>query len=159
MKITKRDRNQLSCEKVDHQALYCNEQGLEYQNGVTSRTTSASSICLQVMTLGAQMRAFAHKHSDIETTGYVISGNLEIWYGNKLEKLLRIDSCCYSYIPPDVPHLVANPSHNTSCTVAVAHSASVPDFGLELLPDLDFRFAQMHPHYALVETLKQAVGA
>ena len=143
-------RLSVGCERVTSKERYVNIQGLAYERGVTSRTTRASSICLQVLTLPPRHRASAHRHFGVETAGFVFSGSLELWFGEDLEECLLIEAGCYSYIPPGIPHLVANPSEDVECIVAVTHGAGTPEVGIDLLDSLEIRFAQRHPQYSSI---------
>jgi uncharacterized RmlC-like cupin family protein len=81
-------------------------------------------------------RARTHLHRGIETGAYIIEGQAEMYFGERLEQHLRAGSGEYVFVPADTPHLVMNRS-GAPCVVLVAHSAADDQEGIELLPHLD----------------------
>jgi uncharacterized RmlC-like cupin family protein len=80
--------------------------------------------------------AKAHLHRGIESAAYVIEGEIEMYFGKKLEARLLAKAGEYVYIPPDMPHLVHNPSMGFSRAL-VAHTSANDQDGIVLLPALD----------------------
>jgi len=91
---------------------------------------------MTVLTLPDGARAKTHLHRGIETAAYIIEGEAEMYFGERLEHLLRARAGEYVYVPADMPHLVLNRS-GAPCLVLVAHSAADDQAGIELLPHLD----------------------
>jgi uncharacterized RmlC-like cupin family protein len=112
------------------------QQGFTYLAGLTGATTGSRNLCMTVLTLPDGARARTHLHRGIETGAYVIKGEAEMYFGERLEHHLRVRTGEYVYIPPDTPHLVLNRSGGP-CLALVAHSAPDDQAGIELLPDLD----------------------
>jgi uncharacterized RmlC-like cupin family protein len=67
---------------------------------------------------------------------YIIEGEAEMYFGDRLEQLLHARAGEYIYIPANMPHLVLNRS-GAPCRALVAHSAADDQAGIVLLPDLD----------------------
>ena len=85
-------------------------QGLTYGAGITGATTGARGLCLTVAELPPGAHSRAHLHRRIESGGYVVEGTVETLWGERLEHAVVAREGEFVYIPPDVPHLVRNPS-------------------------------------------------
>jgi uncharacterized RmlC-like cupin family protein len=110
---------------------YEGAQGMTYFAGL-----SGSAICIVELELPPGGRSRAHLHRGVESAGYVIEGELEMLWGERLERSDRIRAGELAYIPPDTPHLVLNPTDETTLAL-VAHTAPDDQQGIELLPELD----------------------
>ena len=110
---------------------YDGAQGMTYLEGL-----SGSGICMVELELPPGGRSRAHLHRGVESAGYVIEGELEMLWGQGLERCDRIRAGELAYIPPGVPHLVRNPTASVTRAV-VAHTASSDQEGIELLPELE----------------------
>ena len=110
---------------------YEGAQGLSYFEGL-----AGSGICMVELELPPGGRSRAHLHRGVESAGYVVEGELEMRWGSRLEHSDRIRAGELAYIPPDVPHLVLNPTEAVTRAV-VAHTASSDQEGIELLPELE----------------------
>jgi uncharacterized RmlC-like cupin family protein len=116
---------------------YTGAQGLSYGAGLTGATAGARGLCLTEAVLPPGACSRAHLHRGIETGGYVIEGTLETLWGGRLEHSLIAQAGELVYIPPDMPHIVRNPSAERPARALVAHTAPDDQQGIELLPDLD----------------------
>ncbi len=125
-----------SCKVVQSGAAYVGQQGFTYLTGLTTTTAGAQSICMTVLTLPDGARARTHLHRGIETAVYILEGECEMHYGERLEHLLRGRAGEYVFVPADMPHLVMNRS-GAKCVALVAHSAGDDQAGIVLLPQLD----------------------
>jgi uncharacterized RmlC-like cupin family protein len=110
---------------------YEGAQGMTYFAGL-----SGAAICMVELELPPGGRSRAHLHRGVESAGYVIEGELEMRWGERLEHRERLRSGELAYIPADVPHLVLNPSDRVTRAL-VAHTAPDDQHGIELLPELD----------------------
>jgi len=124
-----------TCKVIRPGDAYVGQQGFTYVAGLTGATAGSRGICMNVATLPDGARATPHLHRDIETAVYVIDGEAEMYFGERLEELVRVRAGEYAYIPPDVPHLVLNRS-GTPCRALVAHTAADDQAGIVLLPEL-----------------------
>lgn len=125
-----------TCKVVPSGPSYVGQQGFTYLAGLTSTTAGSRALCMTVLTLPDGARAKTHLHRGIETAAYIIEGEAEMYFGERLEHLLRARAGEYVYVPADMPHLVLNRS-GAPCLVLVAHSAADDQAGIELLPHLD----------------------
>jgi uncharacterized RmlC-like cupin family protein len=115
---------------------YEGRQGLAYAAGVTGTSAGSRGLCLTAMTVPPGGRSRAHLHRGVESVGYVIDGELVTLFGARLEERVVTSAGDFVYIPPDVPHLVAN-LNDAPARALVAHSAPDDQAGIVLLPDLD----------------------
>jgi uncharacterized RmlC-like cupin family protein len=97
---------------------------------------SGSGICMVELELPPGGKSRAHLHRGVESAGYVIEGELEMLWGPQLEHRERIGAGELAYIPPEVPHLVLNPTSAVARAV-IAHTAASDQEGIELLPHLE----------------------
>src|SRR5919201_5882470 len=95
----------MECRVYRRGARYDGVQGMQYFEGL-----SGSGICMVELELPPGGRSRAHLHRGVESAGYVIEGELEMLWGAGLERRDRIRAGELAYIPPDMPHLVLNPT-------------------------------------------------
>jgi uncharacterized RmlC-like cupin family protein len=124
------------CEIVRKGEAKGGAQRLLYAAGVTSATTPTRSVCLTSAELPPGARSTCHLHRGIESAGYVVSGTVGCWWGERLEHSAVLGPGDYAYIPPDVPHAVGNLGDEPALIV-VAHSSAHDQDGIDLRPDLD----------------------
>ena len=74
-----------TCKVLKAGGTYEGKQGFRYTAGVSAETVGAEGICLMLLTIQPGDRAKAHLHESHETAIYVISGELVMWYGERLE--------------------------------------------------------------------------
>ena len=115
---------------------YVGKQGFTYLTGLTGATAGSRAICMTVLTLPPGARAKTHLHRGIETAAYLIEGEAEMRWGQRLEHKLSAKAGEYVYVPSDMPHLVMNNSA-ARCVALVAHSAADDQEGIVMRPDLD----------------------
>jgi uncharacterized RmlC-like cupin family protein len=124
------------CRLIRSGEAYEGQQGLTYLAGLTGSSAGARAISMVMVTLPPGARAKTHHHEGIETAVYVIEGEAEMWWGDRLEEHLVSMSGDYVFIPAGVPHLVMNRSA-AICRAVVAHSAPDDQAGIVLHPELD----------------------
>jgi uncharacterized RmlC-like cupin family protein len=125
-----------TCRVVRSGDPYEGRQGLTYLTGLGGETVGSKAICMKVVVLPDGARAKTHLHRGIETAVYLVEGQAEMFFGNRLEQHVEVAADDYVYIPPDVPHLVVNRS-GSQARALVAHTAADDQAGIELLPKLD----------------------
>jgi uncharacterized RmlC-like cupin family protein len=126
----------LRCIVVSSGRHYQGQQGFAYLEGLTGATTGSRGICMTILTIPPGARAKTHAHSGIETAAYVIEGEIEMFFGERLGERLVAEAGEYVYVPADVPHLVLNRS-NSTCRALVAHTSPDDQTGIVLHPELD----------------------
>jgi uncharacterized RmlC-like cupin family protein len=125
-----------TCKVIRSGGAYQGRQGLTYLGGLTGTTAGSGAICMTVATLPPGARAKTHLHRGIETAVYVIEGEVEMHFGERLGERLSARGGEYVYVPADMPHLVLNRS-GADCIALVAHTAADDQAGIVLLPELD----------------------
>jgi uncharacterized RmlC-like cupin family protein len=83
------------------------------------------------------VKSNAHKHADHETAIYVLSGESEMRYGEKLEHHVTVRAGDFLYIPAGMPHLPYNQSKSESCVAVIARTDPNEQESVILLPELD----------------------
>jgi uncharacterized RmlC-like cupin family protein len=121
----------MECRVYRRGERYEGAQGITYFAGL-----SGDAICMVELELPPGGRSRAHLHRGVESAGYVIEGELEMRWGERLEHRERIRAGELAYIPADTPHLVLNPTAEVTRAL-VAHTAPDDQEGIELLPGLD----------------------
>ena len=129
--------SQPACAVVHAGQTYEGKQGLSYFAGVSAERVGAQSLCMHLLTIPPGGRAKAHLHENHETAIYVLSGEAEMWYGERLQEHLVIGSGDFLYIPAGVPHLPANRSHTEPCVAVVSRTDPNEQESVVLLPELD----------------------
>ena len=126
-----------SCRIVRGGATFEGKQGLAYATGVFAETTGSRSLSMHVLTIPPGGRAKAHLHAHHESAVYIVSGEVEAWYGEGLGERTMLHAGDFVYIPPDVPHLPVNRSKTTPAACVIARTDANEQESVVLLPDLD----------------------
>ena len=74
-----------TCRLVRPGETYDGKQGLTYFAGIAAETVGSQAICMHILTMPPGARAKAHLHESHETAIYVLSGEVDTWYGDELE--------------------------------------------------------------------------
>lgn len=125
-----------TCRLIAPGGQYLGRQGFAYTAGLTGATAGSQRISMTVVNLPDGARAKPHLHRDIETAVYVLEGETEMFFGDRLQERLVARAGEYVYVPADMPHLVINRS-GAPCKALVAHTAADDQVGIVLLPELD----------------------
>ncbi len=128
--------NPPTCKLIRSGEAYQGRQGLTYLAGLNCATAGSRAICMTVLTLPPGARAKTHLHEGIETAAYVMEGEAEMYYGQRLGEHLVARAGEYVYVPAGMPHLVLNRS-GARCVALVAHASPDDQAGIVLLPELD----------------------
>jgi uncharacterized RmlC-like cupin family protein len=121
----------MECRVYRRGERYEGAQGMTYFAGL-----SGPGISMVELELPPGGRSRAHLHRGVESAGYVIEGELEMRWGDRLERTDRIAAGELAYIPADVPHVVLNPTDEVTRALVV-HTAPDDQQGIELLPELE----------------------
>ena len=71
-----------TCRLVRPGKTYDGKQGLTYFEGIAAETVGSHGICMHLLTMPPGARAKAHLHESHETAIYVLSGEVDTWYGD-----------------------------------------------------------------------------
>ncbi len=116
---------------------YQGKQGVGYTGGVSAESAGAQGLCLHTLALPPLARGQAHLHEHHESAIYVISGEGEMWWGERLAHHEQVSAGDFVYIPAGVPHLPANRSATEMLTAVVARTDPNEQESVVLLPEVD----------------------
>ncbi|HXZ15710.1 MAG TPA: cupin domain-containing protein [Roseiarcus sp.] len=116
---------------------FIGKQGFTYAPAVSAETVGATAIHMQLLTVPPGARAKAHKHERHETAIHVLSGEVGMWYGERLEHHMVNRAGDFVYIPADIPHLPYNLSQTEPAVAVVARTDPNEQESVVLLPELD----------------------
>jgi len=126
----------VSCARLRAGEPFVGKQGFTYAPTVSAETVGASAIHMQLLTVPPGARANAHKHEAHETAIYVLSGEVGMYYGEKLENHMVTRPGDFVYIPANVPHLPYNLSPTEPATAIVARTDPNEQESVVLMPEL-----------------------
>ena len=126
-----------SCAYLRAGEPFIGKQGFTYAPAISAETVGASAIHMQLLTIPPGARAKAHKHESHETALHVLSGEVGVWYGERLENHMVNRAGDFVYIPADTPHLPYNLSQTEPATAVVARTDPNEQESVVLLPELD----------------------
>lgn len=130
-KVSERD-----CALIRPDATYDGKQGFRYLAGISAESAGSKGICMHLLTVPPGGRAKAHLHEGHETAIYVISGAVETFYGERLEKRAVTKAGDLFYIPAGVPHLPMNRG-TEACVAVIARTDPNEQESVVLRPDLE----------------------
>ena len=124
------------CRLIQSGAAFEGAHGLSYFAGIASETVGSQWICMHVLEIPPGAKAKAHFHEKHETAIYMLEGEAEMLWGEKLQHKMVVRPGDLLYIPAGVPHL----PYNSGTTVAKAVLARTDPKVMEstvLCPELD----------------------
>ena len=125
-----------TCRVIRSGAAYQGKQGFTYLTGLDQATAQSRAICMAVVNLPPGARAKTHLHRGVETAVYILEGEVEMYFGDRLEEHLAGRADEFVYVPPDMPHRVMNRS-GAPARAVVAHSSADDQEGIVMRPELD----------------------
>jgi uncharacterized RmlC-like cupin family protein len=111
--------------------------GVTYAGGISATSAGARALCLQLASLPPGARSRAHRHDEHESAAYVMTGEMELWFGERLEHQVVAGPGDFLYIPDGVPHVVVNPSDTEPAVAVLARTDSDAHEDVTALPELD----------------------
>ena len=127
----------VSCARLHAGEPFVGKQGFNYAPAVSAESVGSSAIHMQLLTVPPGAHANAHKHEAHETAIYVLSGEVGMWYGEKLEQHMVSRPGDFVYIPANMPHLPYNMSKTEPATAVVARTDPNEQESVVLMPELD----------------------
>ncbi|PWE57031.1 cupin [Metarhizobium album] len=125
------------CKLIRPAVPYDGKQGFSYLEGISAGTAGSKGIAMMLLTVPPGGRAKAHMHESHETAIFVLSGEVETFYGHNLEHRIITKAGDMFYIPPGMPHLPVNRSKTESCSAVIARTDPNEQESVVLLPDLE----------------------
>jgi glutamate/tyrosine decarboxylase-like PLP-dependent enzyme/uncharacterized RmlC-like cupin family protein len=90
--------------------------------GVSAATTGAEGIAMNVTAFPPGGSSNAHRHREFETALYGVRGSVVLFYGERLEHEVVVESGDFCYIAPDVPHRAFNLSETEAALFVTARN-------------------------------------
>ena len=94
---------------------------------VSQATTGAENIYMGVFRVPAGAQSMPHYHADCESAVFMISGRLNVRWGEELEHSIALERGDLVYVPPRETHLLENPSETEAAEYVVARDAPQED--------------------------------
>ena len=127
----------VTCVRLRAGESFIGKQGFTYAAAISAETAGASAIHMQLLTAPPGARAKAHKHEAHETALYVLSGEVGMYYGEKLENHMATRAGDFVYIPANTPHLPYNLSQTEPATAVISRTDPNEQESVVMLPELD----------------------
>ena len=124
------------CKVVRAGEAVSGRQGLLYAHGISSETAESHGLCMHRLTIPAGQYGLAHLHEAHESAVFVLEGEAEFWWGERLEHHEVCRPGDFVFIPAGVPHLPANLT-TEPCEAVVARTDPGDRESVVLRPDLD----------------------
>jgi uncharacterized RmlC-like cupin family protein len=94
---------------------------------ISQATTGASNIYMGVFRVPPGARSRPHYHANCESALYMLSGRIEIRWGDHLEQSVTVEPNDLLYVPPRETHIVQNLSDSEPAEYVVARDAPLED--------------------------------
>ena len=94
---------------------------------VSQATTGASHIYMGVFRVPAGAQSRPHYHAECESAVYMLSGRLNVRWGEGLEHSLALEPGDMVYVPPRETHTVQNVSDSEPAEYIVARDSPTED--------------------------------
>ena len=94
---------------------------------ISQATTGAHNIYMGIFRVPAGARGRPHYHDDCESALYMLSGAIEIRFGDKLQESLTVEPGDMLYVPPRETHTVTNTSDSEPAEYVVARDSPTED--------------------------------
>jgi uncharacterized RmlC-like cupin family protein len=94
---------------------------------ISQATTGATNIYMGVFRVPAGTRSRPHYHEHCESAVYMLSGRLEVRWGDRLEERVEIGVGDMVYVPPRETHLLTNLSDAEAAEYVVARDSPTED--------------------------------
>ena len=94
---------------------------------VSQATTGASNIYMGMFRVPAGARSRPHYHENCESAVFMLSGRLEVRWGDRLEQSEEIGPGDMVYVPPRETHILRNLSETDAAEYVVARDSPTED--------------------------------
>ena len=89
-----------ACVLIRSDDTYEGKQGLAYFQGISAQSAESDALCLHKLVIPPGGRAKAHLHEAHESAIFVLSGEAEMWHGERLENHWSAGQAILSTSPP-----------------------------------------------------------
>ncbi len=94
---------------------------------ISQATTGAHNLYMGIFRVPAGSRGRPHYHANCESALYMLSGSIEIQWGDHLEERLEVEPGDMLYVPPRQTHVVVNRSASEPAEYVVARDSPTED--------------------------------
>ena len=94
---------------------------------ISQATTGATNIYMGVFRVPAGARSRPHYHAGCESALYMLSGSIEIQWGDHLEERVTVEPGDMLYVPPRETHILQNLSETDAAEYVVARDSPTED--------------------------------
>jgi len=94
---------------------------------ISQTTAGAANIYMGVFRVPAGSQSQPHYHADCESAVYMLSGRLNVQWGEQLEHELMLEPGDLVYVPPRETHQLENPSDQEAAEYVVARDSPQED--------------------------------
>jgi uncharacterized RmlC-like cupin family protein len=94
---------------------------------ISQATAGATRIYMGVFRVPAGAQSRAHYHEHCESAVYMLSGSLEVSWGDRLEETVTIGAGDMVFVPPRETHRLLNRSETEPAEYVVARDAPTED--------------------------------
>ena len=94
---------------------------------ISQATTGAHNLYMGIFRVPAGARGRPHYHDNCESALYMLSGSIEIRFGDQLEERLVVEPGDMLYVPPRQTHVVVNRSETDPAEYVVARDSPTED--------------------------------
>ena len=110
-----------------------------YLEGISVETVGSVALCMHKLIIPPGIRGTAHLHRNHETAIYLISGYVDTYWGDNLERYTMVGPGDFFYIPANVPHVPWNKTDKNAIAIVSRTDANEQE-SVELLPELEEDF-------------------
>jgi uncharacterized RmlC-like cupin family protein len=94
---------------------------------ISQATTGATNLYMAVFRVPAGARSRPHYHEACESAVYLLSGHLEVRWGDRLEEVVELEPRDMVYVPPRETHILQNLSETEAAEYVVARDSPTED--------------------------------
>jgi uncharacterized RmlC-like cupin family protein len=98
------------------------KQNLPYYVGISTATTGAKGLSMNLVVIPPGGSPKAHFHKDFETAIYLLKGRVETKFGENLKESIINEEGDFIFIPPGVPHKPMNLSDSEPALAIVSRN-------------------------------------
>jgi uncharacterized RmlC-like cupin family protein len=128
-----------TCRVIRSVEPYQGKQGPLYAGGISAESVGAQAIWLGMIRMPPGTQTKAHFHEDHETAIYVMSGEVDLLYGEDLSHHEIARAGDYIYIPAGVSHVAVNRSQTEPMIAVGARTDPSEQESVVLQPKLEIK--------------------
>lgn len=127
-----------------------------YQEGIFEENVGSKELSLQAVSFSPGLRAKPHYHENHDSCIYVLSGELEIWFGDDLSSYKRLLPGDMLFIPAQVRHCPGNPLSTPGVSLLARNEPSRKEPRQELPTSLwKAWYPELKSHNLFLQNMRQ----